>query len=226
MNSINYDIVLLGSQGSGKGTQGRILAERYGLPFFEMGAYLRKIVAEGSLGSSYTEHISRFIKSGNLVPDAEINEIIRSFILQHGNQKIIFDGVCRTLNQKEAFTKLMYGLGRKFVVIYIHLERKDAIERLIGRRICTVCKTTYPSSYKGNLCSYLYESGIECGGKLTRRQDDGDELAIQKRLDSFFDKTTKSIESFREDGNLIEVEGDLSVEEVTTAINTGLKSLV
>ncbi len=224
MERLKYDIVLLGAQGSGKGTQGRILSEKYNAPFFEMGAYLRKIIDENTFGDKYTQHISEFIKTGSLVPDEEINDIIKSFILQHQKEKIIFDGVCRTLVQKEYFSKLMKSLERKFIVIYISLKEDQATDRLIGRRICKKCKTTYPSNYIKDRCSYIFESGVECGGELVKRQDDASEESIKKRLGTFFGKTMESIFSFRKDGNILEIDGSLPIDKVSFMINNELKN--
>ena len=219
MPPVNKDFVLTGPQGSGKGTQGRILSDSLARPFFEMGAYLRKIISENRK-SPFVESIERHVSSGRLIHDDDVKNILELFIKQHSGEGIVFDGICRTLDQAKIFDGLMKKLGREYIVININLPKELAYDRVSVRRICPKCKATYPISYKKNTCSYIYESGLKCDGILVKRQDDKDEKSINERLDNFYGKTSLAIDWLRENGNLIDIDGNQDIMVVTREINS------
>lgn len=222
MTKIDKDIVLLGIQGSGKGTQGRILTADHEFVFFEMGAYLRKAVSEGLVDEMEKQYIDESLSTGVLVPDDIIKKLLNDFIVLHKDEKVIFDGVCRTLNQKIDFDKIMKSIGRDYIVIYLELGKDESINRLVGRRICPICKTTYPVSYTLDICTFKNSSGMDCGGVLTKRKDDSSDDAIMKRINNFFEKTIPVVESFSKDGTLLKIDASLPIEQVGDMIRREL----
>lgn len=199
------DIILFGKQGSGKGTQGKFLAEKYGLRIFEMGAQLREIIAGGSeLGMT----IKSIVDSGNLVDDDTIMQVVGSFLSSMSpEQRVLFDGIPRTMSQSEKLMNLLKENNRDAFALFINISEEEAIKRLTLRRICKECKGIYGSSYKSNICQY-------CGGELIMRDDDTLE-SIKKRLENYQKETVPVIESFYGRDRLIEVDGEQEIKKVT-----------
>lgn len=200
------DIILFGMQGSGKGTQGRILSEKYDLKIFEMGGQLRHIMASGSpLG----QKIGSIVNAGNLVDDQTVMEVVAEFIAGLSNEdRILFDGIPRTLDQSDKLISLLSKGGRDAFAVLIKISEEEAIKRLTQRRVCESCKGVYPPSYNSDVCQH-------CGHKLIVRQDDNLE-SIQRRLENYRNETVPVINSFYERDHLIEVDGDQAIEKVTS----------
>lgn len=197
------DLVLFGIQGSGKGTQGKFIAERYGFEIFETGGELRKLAKEESeLGKKVKE----IIEAGHLVSNEVVMEIIENFMMKlREGKKVMFDGIPRKMEQKESFDRLMNKLGRPFLGILIHISKGEALRRLTTRRLCETCKSVYPASYESDKC--------KCGGKLVTRADDNPE-SIKVRLDAYENETTPVIEQYKKEGKMIETNGEQSIDEV------------
>jgi adenylate kinase len=128
------DIILFGMQGSGKGTQGTKLAEKYGLKFFEMGGELRKMIESGTpLG----QKVKEIVEAGNLVDDDTVMEVVGSFIDEVGSDAaVLFDGIPRTVAQSEKLLDLLSKNNRDAFAVLIKISKEEAIKRLTQRRIC------------------------------------------------------------------------------------------
>lgn len=127
------DLVLFGIQGSGKGTQAKLLAERFGYQVFEMGGMLRQISASGSeLGKT----ISSFIDKGNLVPHEIIMQVLREGIDDRLPQDpILFDGVPRDMEQMQDFDAIMKEKKRDFWAINLTVPQDVILARLTKRAL-------------------------------------------------------------------------------------------
>ncbi len=193
-------------QGSGKGTQGKILAERYELKVFDMGGALRAMIASGSeLGNL----IKDTVEKGDLVSDDIIMKVVEQFLdAESKDANVLFDGIPRTMNQTEKLLAILSEHGRDAFALDIKISEKEAIERLTKRRMCTECKEIYPAFYKEDSCS-------ECGGDLVTRSDDSNLDSINTRLKNFQDETMPVIEHFYEKDRLIEVDGEQAIPDVT-----------
>lgn len=198
------DYILFGIQGSGKGTQGKILAERLGAAYFEMGGELRRLAAENSeLGSK----VKGIINAGNLVPSDVVMEIVENFAHMNGGSAVIWDGIPRNKEQNDRFEALLKKLGRVYTGIYFELSREEAENRLIKRRICEKCKTVFPAFYRDAKCE-------KCDGKLITRADDNAD-SIRRRLELFFSETLPVAESWRAASRLVTINGAGKIEAVT-----------
>lgn len=208
------NIVLFGIQGSGKGTQGKIIANKYGYTIFETGGELRKLVASGSeLGNK----IKAIVESGNLVDTTVIMEVIENFLHKIGeDEAVLFDGLPRKMDQKIAFDALMQKAGREFVGVLIEISREEAIKRLTSRRMCQNCKEIFPAFYADDNCG-------KCGGLLEMRQDDSNLDAIKNRLDAFQNETKPVIESYLSEEKMFIVNGEQEIEAVTNEMLMKLK---
>ncbi len=202
------DLVLFGIQGSGKGTQSKIIAEKCDLVIFEAGGELRKIAAEESeLGKK----VKGIIESGKLVPTEVVMEIVANF-LHHlpAGKSALFDGIPRSDDQQKQFDELMKKEGRTFMGLSIDLTEEEAMKRLTTRRICTKCKEVYPAFYEKPNCE-------KCGGELITRSDDTPD-AIKIRLSTFTEKTLPVIRDYEARGMMLKVNGRETIENVTKEI--------
>lgn len=203
------DYILFGIQGSGKGTQGKLLAEKLSAAYFETGGELRRLAKENSpLGKK----VKNIIEDGHLVPTEVVIEIVENFIQTVSGQKaaIIFDGIPRNREQSNLFEALLKKLDRRYKGIYFELPRAEAENRLLKRRVCKECKAVYPASYKEDSCE-------QCGGLLMTRSDDKIE-SIRTRLDIFFRETLPVIEAWKTQGKIIGVNGFGTIEDITKEI--------
>lgn len=197
---------MFGIQGSGKGTQGKILAEKYGLRVFDMGAELRNMIESGTdLG----QMIKDIVERGDLVDDNAIIEIIENF-LKHipQGQSVLFDGIPRTMVQAERLLALLEKYKREAFGVFVKISEEEAIKRLTQRRVCSKCKEIYPAFYEDEECA-------KCGGILMTRQDDSNLDSIKQRLKNYQNETTPAIEHFYSIDRLIEVDGEQSIPDVT-----------
>lgn len=199
------DLVLFGMQGSGKGTQSKLIAERCNLQIFETGAELRRLAAEDSeLGKK----VKSIIEAGHLVPTEVVMEIIANFLHNlPAGKAALFDGIPRSDDQQKLFDELMAREGRSFMGLLIELSEAEAVKRLTTRRMCPECKTIYPAMYEKDVCEHD-------GSTLITRQDDTPD-AIRVRLDTFLQKTVPVIEVYKTQGKMLIVNGEQSIEGVT-----------
>ncbi len=199
------DLLLFGRQGSGKGTQGKYVAERYGLVPFVTGDELRKLAKEDSdLGKK----VKSIIEEGHLVPNEVVMEIIENFMQNIPEGKsVLFDGIPRKMEQAETFNALMKKLGRDFMSVLIEISEDIAIKRLASRRICDGCKAVYPASYE----SYTCES---CDGDLVTRTDDSNMDSIRNRLDAYENETVPVIDLYKSQDKILTINGEMTIDEV------------
>ncbi len=186
-------ILFFGPNGSGKGTQGAIVKEKYKLPHIESGAIFRENIGKGTeLGKK----AKAFIDKGDLVPD----DITIPMILDRLGQADckngwLLDGFPRNVNQAkmldEALQKAGMGLD---IVIEIVLDREIAKNRIMGRRLC-VNDNNHPNNIFIDAIKPNGDKCRVCGGDLKTRSDDQDEAAIGKRHDIYYDTATGTLAS-------------------------------
>ena len=205
------DIILFGMQGSGKGTQARILAEKFGYKIFETGGQLRKLAAEDS---SLGRKIAEITTAGKLVDNEIVMQIVANFLRNLGaDESAIFDGIPRSESQRTSLESEFAKVERKPLAIYIKISRDEALTRLLGRKTCANCGKIFGAKDDSGK---LAECPV-CGGELKIRADDTAE-AIATRLDVYENETVPAIEKYRDEKRLIEVDGTQSVDAVTAEI--------
>jgi len=125
------DLVFFGIQGSGKGTQAKMLAADFDYYQFEAGGELRSMAASGTeLGNT----VKSYIDEGHLVPFEIIMQVVKEAIFaQSTDQKIIFDGIPRDEDQMKAFDEIMKEAGREFKCVEIKITEEEAFNRILGR---------------------------------------------------------------------------------------------
>lgn len=208
-------IIIMGPQGSGKGTQGKILAEFFKFIYAEMGPTLKEYARENLEDQ---ETINKFQAKGKLVPDEVVIRAIKYKF--EGSTSIILDGVPRNKNQAHEIIELAKEYGFKTVAIYIDLSDEEALKRLLARVICPIdgYEPPYPESLKKTHCD-------KCGAKLIRRSDDTEGI-IKKRLEEYHQQTEPMIRYLEEHGvRVLKINGHPTVPEVQHSIVDGLKNI-
>ncbi|MCS6816089.1 MAG: adenylate kinase [Blastocatellia bacterium] len=201
-------IVLMGMPGAGKGTQARLLAERFGWPKISTGDILREIAeTETELGRIVRETQ----KAGQLVSDEILAEILRERTAQADCQRgYVLDGYPRTAAQAAFLEELANAQGKRVLVINIAVSRESLTRRLAGRRSCPQCGEIYNLWLKPPRED---EQCDRCRVPLVQRADDVPE-AIEKRYDVYREKTAPLLEYYRQRGAFFEVDGERSIEEI------------
>ena len=209
------DLVLFGIQGSGKGTLGKLVAEKYEFEVFETGSELRKLSGENSdLGKK----VKNIIEAGRLVPNEVVMDIIENFMARLVKEKkALFDGVPRSMVQAETFGAMMKTHQRDFMGILIDVPKETVLKRLAGRRICQKCKAVYPLYYNGEECA-------ACHAHLATRDDDNPE-SIKTRIEAYYEETMPVIKRYKKAGKLITMNGDQSIEAAGKEILTILAKI-
>ena len=204
------NLILIGIQGSGKGTQAKLLQEKFGWLHITTGDLFREnIKNQTELGK-----IARtFSDKGELVPDKYVFKIVED-ALSKTEKGFILDGFPRNLEQTEFLLKKI-PIDK---VVLLELNDNVAVKRVTARRMCIDCKADYnllfhPSKIEG-VCD-------NCGGKIIQRKDDT-EQAIKKRLEKFHLETRKAIELFKEKNMLIKINADCKLEDIHREIVTKL----
>jgi len=206
-------IVLLGAPGSGKGTQAKLLVEKYKLPQISTGDMLRDAVAEGSpLG----RQAKIAMDAGQLVSDEIVLGIIQERVTRPDARKgFILDGFPRNLQQAEALDQLLTSLGRPLNLSLLVAVDVDAlIQRLVGRRTCLSCGQMYNIYYAP---PHIEGRCDECGGRLRHRGDDNEET-IGNRLRVFETHTLPVVEYYKEQGQLRTVQGVGEISDIFKAV--------
>uniref|UniRef100_A0A7V5K1V6 Adenylate kinase n=1 Tax=Thermodesulfobacterium geofontis TaxID=1295609 RepID=A0A7V5K1V6_9BACT len=204
------NIIFLGPPGAGKGTQAKILIERYVIPQISTGDMLREHVAKGTeLGVKAKEYMEK----GQLVPDEIILGMVKERLSQEDAQKgFILDGFPRTVAQAEALDKILEEMGKKIeYVLALIVPDEELVTRLTGRRTCKNCGMMYHIKCKPPKVEGKCDS---CGGELYQRPDDNEET-VRNRLKVYHNQTAPLIEYYRKKGVLFEVDGSKSIDEIT-----------
>ncbi|NOR78146.1 MAG: adenylate kinase [Methanophagales archaeon] len=206
------NIVLFGPPGSGKGTQAKLLAEKYGVPHISTGDILRgNLNNETKLGLEAKTYMDK----GELVPDDVLIGIIKDRLSESdGASGFLLDGYPRTLQQAETLSKILTELGKNLdVVLNIDVPDEKLLKRLAGRRMC-VCGASYHI-----LFNKPKQEGIcdLCGSKLYQRDDDKEE-AILNRLDVYKNQTRPLIDHYTQAGVMLTINGAADIEVVFNEI--------
>jgi adenylate kinase len=206
-------LILVGPPGSGKGTQAKLLSQRLNLAHIGTGDILREAVRQntplGKLASPY-------IKSGQLVPDDLVNEVVAErFRRDDRPDCLVMDGYPRTLAQAQSFDQV---LRQQFLnitaVLLFEVDDQEIIRRMTGRWSCPRCKSTYhaesnPPRQPG-ICDV-------CGTALIQRSDDRPET-VAERLRLYRQDTLGMIPYYRDQGILHVISAQGGIEEIYSRI--------
>jgi len=207
------DFILLGPPGAGKGTQAKLMIDKWDIPQVSTGDILRAAVREGTpLGVE----AKGFMDRGELVPDRVVIGIIAERLKEkdaaHG---FILDGFPRTIPQAEALQEILDGLGRDIDhVISIEVDDEELVTRLTGRRMCKACGESFHVVFNPPV-----EEGVcdRCKGELYQRDDDR-EQTIRQRLSVYSEQTRPLIAYYEKQGKLRRIEGTGSIDNIFSRV--------
>ncbi len=204
----------LGRAGCGKGTQAKLLVEKFGLIYIGSGEALRNLVKQGSWSGQKADATMR---QGVLVPTSLIfmlwvNQLEEIKKQQSADFKgLVFDGSPRKMIEAQMLDEALswYEWNKNFKAILVDLSREESFNRLTKRRQCQQCGQLIP--YVGRYKDLV--KCDKCGGELITRQDDTPE-AINQRLDIFDEEVMPVVEHYKAKGQLIVINGDQPIEAV------------
>ena len=195
------NIILIGPPGSGKGTQAKMIVDRYKVLHVSTGDILRENVRNGTpLGVE----AKKFMDAGKLVPDALLIAIIKDRLAKDDVKGgWMLDGYPRTIPQAEPLDKILPALGQKInVVLNIDVPDEELVKRVTGRRMCK-CGATYHVSFNKPKVEGKCDA---CGGELYQRADDTEET-VKQRLNAYHAQTQPLIDYYNKRGIVATVLG-------------------
>lgn len=209
------NIVLLGAPGAGKGTQAKMITEKWNIPQISTGDILRAAVAHGTeLGLE----AKRFMDAGDLVPDAVVIGLVKDRLAQADTANgFILDGFPRTVAQAEALDAELASLGKAIeFAVAVDVDPEVIVSRLTSRRTCRECGAI-TSVEAGATCP-------KCSGELYQRDDDN-ESTVRNRLDVYARSTAPLVDYYRSKGVLHEIDGDRPVAVVFAEVSGVLEGV-
>jgi adenylate kinase len=215
------NLVLIGAQGSGKGTQASLLVEKLHIQHVSSGDLLRDAVKQGTpLGNQAKQYMDR----GELVPDSLIIQMILTYLERAEFAKgVILDGFPRTRDQAQTLDAALPTDRAINKAIYLNVPRDMLFARLSGRYVCVAHQHVY------NIRTKPPKVALTCdidGSELIQRSDDTPAV-IEKRLKDFFELTLQVVHYYRAQQKLVEIDGSQSIDAVSADLMTklGLEAL-
>lgn len=215
------NIILIGAQGSGKGTQAERLSQSLGIRHVASGDLFRKAISEGTeLGHKAKVYLDR----GDLVPDDLTVAMVLDRIKEPDcAQGVLLDGFPRTIAQAQALDKGMQQVGHQIdLAVYLEVPREELLSRLSGRYICRAHQHVYNISTNPPKVPGVCDID---GSELYQRSDDTGE-AVQKRLDIFFNETIHLLDYYVQQQKLIKVNGNQRIDQVQETLVEQIKANV
>ena len=213
-------ILLMGPPGAGKGTQAEKLIDEFKIPHISTGDMFRAAV---SAGTELGKEAKKYMDAGGLVPDVVTIGIVREGLSKpECANGFILDGFPRTIIQARKLADICSMFNFKIdAVINLDIPEDVLVKRLSGRRTCADCGKSYHIVYnppkKEGVCD-------ACGGELTQRSDESEE-AVQVRIDTYNKQTKPLIDYYTMLGELTNVDGNQSMDEVAEEIYKVLDNL-
>lgn len=206
-------LIMLGAPGAGKGSQAKVLSDKYGIPHISTGDIFRANIKEGTeLGKKAKEYMDK----GLLVPDELVCDLVVDRIKQSDCEKgFILDGFPRTIPQAESLSAALDEINEAMdFAIDLEVEDEVIVKRMGGRRACIKCGATYHvenmKPQKEGICD-------RCQSELVLRDDDKPET-VKKRLSVYHEQTKPLIDYYRNKGILKEFDGTKAPAQVTEDI--------
>lgn len=213
MEDNNLKIIMLGAPGAGKGTQAKMLAEKYGIPHISTGDIFRANIKNGTeLGAKAKEYMDK----GLLVPDELVVDLIMDrFKADDCKNGYILDGFPRTIPQAEALDAALAANGEKIdYAVNVEVPDENIVNRMSGRRACVGCGATYHIVYNPTKVEGKCDT---CGADLILRDDDKPETVLN-RLKVYHEQTQPLIDFYTKKGVIAEVDGTKDMKDVFDAI--------
>jgi len=200
-------ILIVGPQASGKGTQAKMLSEKFNIPIFSTGNILRQKIVQGDeLG----KQLAGIMNKGELVSDEMVNQIIKEKIEKDGKNGYILDGYPRNLSQAE----FLDGVDELIYVFEVEVTDAEAIRRISGRRTCNKCQEVYHLEYNP---PQVADKCDKCGGELIIREDEQPAVVVQ-RLKNYHELTEPILKFYKAKNIYYKINGEQSIGKVNVDI--------
>ncbi|OGP51768.1 MAG: adenylate kinase [Deltaproteobacteria bacterium RBG_13_43_22] len=203
------NLILLGPPGAGKGTQAKMMIDRYRIPQISTGDILRASLKERTpLGLKAKEYMDK----GLLVPDEVVIDIIKTRIKEDDCRNgYILDGFPRTVAQAQALDKVLAAMNSGIDhVISIEVDKGELIKRLTGRRTCRQCGRGYHVIFDPPVNKDLCD---KCQGELYQRDDDNEDT-VRNRLEVYDAQTFPLIQYYREKNLVRSIDGQGGIQQI------------
>lgn len=205
-------VIFLGPPGAGKGTQCKVLAERYDLKHLSSGDTLRR---ERKNDTELGQKAQGYMDSGRLVPDELIVAMMMKEMAQDERGRVILDGFPRTLNQACELDIALAETGRKVdLVLNLQVDDDKLEVRVTGRRSCPRCGSAYHTTFnpprQENRCDVD-------AAELTQRDDDTAEV-VRQRIKTYHKQTAPLVSYYQEQGNIEHIDGNVGIDQVTESL--------
>lgn len=206
-------IIMLGAPGAGKGTQAKMIAEKYGIPHISTGDIFRYNIKNGT---EFGKEAKKYMDQGLLVPDELTVKILLDRVAQDDCKNgYVLDGFPRTIPQAEVLEEALTKLGDRIdYAINVEVPDENIVKRMGGRRACVNCGATYHIEHvppkKEGICD-------NCGSELILRDDDKPET-VKNRLSVYHKQTQPLIDFYNGKGVLRTVDGTVDMKDVFNAI--------
>lgn len=210
---LKMKIIMLGAPGAGKGTQAKMIAEKYGIPHISTGDIFRSNIKDGTeLGME----AKKYMDQGLLVPDELTVKILLDRVARADCRNgYVLDGFPRTIPQAEVLDQALEKISDQIdFAVNVSVPDENIVKRMSGRRACVGCGATYHIEHippkKEGICD-------TCGMELILREDDKPET-VQNRLNVYHSQTQPLIEFYQKKGILQTVDGTVDMKAVFDAI--------
>ncbi len=212
------NLILMGLPGAGKGTQAEKIKEKHNIPHISTGDMFRLAIKEGTeLGKK----AKGYLDEGALVPDEVTNGIVEERLSMPDCEKgFLLDGFPRTIPQAKTLDDILSKLNKEIDhVIHIDVPEEKLLQRLTGRRICSICGTSYHVLYNPPENEGVCDKD---GGKLEQREDDTEET-VKNRLEINIKQSQPLLDFYKEKSVLMPINGDQHIDDVFLEIEQNLK---
>lgn len=202
-------LLIMGAPGAGKGTQAALIKDYFKIPHISTGDMFREAISKQT---KVGLEAKSYIDKGYLVPDSVTIELVRERLQKDDCKNgFLFDGFPRTIAQAIALDEMLKALGIKLdAVLNIDISDETLIDRIVGRRTCSVCKEGYHITNKKPKVEGICDL---CGGKLVQRVDDTEET-IKNRLNVYHDQTEPVINYYNKQNLVKSVSGLGNIDEI------------
>ena len=209
----NMKIIMLGAPGAGKGTQAKMIAERYKIPHISTGDIFRANIKNNTeLGLE----AKKYMDQGLLVPDELTVKILLDRVAKEDcADGYVLDGFPRTIPQAQVLEDALARQGEKIdYAVNVDVPDENIVRRMSGRRACLKCGATYHVEHIPPKAEGICDT---CGSELVLRDDDRPE-PVQNRLKVYHDQTQPLIDFYAARGVLKTVDGTADMQDVFSAI--------
>ena len=212
------NIIMLEPPGAGKGTQSKMIADKFGIPHISTGDIFRKAIKEKTpLG----EKAVNYLEKGLLVPDEIVVGIVENRLKESDcSNGFVLDGFPRTMDQVKGLQDFMENANIKLdYVVNINVDKQALIERFTGRRMCQSCGATFHIKYNPPKTQDICD---KCGSNLIIRKDDEIET-VEKRLEVYEESTAPLIDFYKSENLLLDIDGSKHIDDVFQDIHSRLR---